>query len=63
VQPTTTRYVLGFDDECAFCTDVAKEIRERFGADLELKGLTSPEMLSWRRTSVVGEDPLGLRSS
>jgi hypothetical protein len=57
VQPTTTRYVLGFDAECAFCTDVAEEIRERFGTDLELQGLTSHEMLSWRRASALGEDP------
>jgi hypothetical protein len=49
--------VLGFDAECAFCTDVAEEIRERFGADLELQGLPSPEMLSWRRASALGEDP------
>ena len=56
MQGAITRYVLGFDAECSFCAEVAEEIRDRFGEDLELRDLREAEMAKWIREA-LGQNP------
>jgi hypothetical protein len=40
--------VLGFDDQCSYCIDVASKIKERFGDRLEIRDLHDSEVEVWR---------------
>lgn len=49
------RLVLGFDADCAACSDIARRIRDELGESIEARPLADPELARWREES-LGED-------
>jgi hypothetical protein len=55
-QVVVKRLVLGFDDQCSYCEDMASKIKERFRERLEIRDLHDPEVEVWRKQA-LGENP------